>query len=158
MNNDKFHVKVLDLIIHILEERNRGRSIYKIPKKDLLPFTKNEIIAAQSYVLSRFPESKDTEPVPRSHFPHRILHMAESLVFSAEAHSFILRVMRLGLLNPIIMEKALEHLMLNNMAQDFSVEMLKKSIAKTLFSPKNAPIGSRHAINFGFTRSTDRIN
>lgn len=102
---------LLDIIVALVQYLKQGHSIRDIDgirKKLPTTFTETELSAAYAWVL----QHPDHLTPSLSHSYQRIFHAAERMILTKEAWGWLIELQNLGIIDPSIIERIIEKLML----------------------------------------------
>jgi uncharacterized protein Smg (DUF494 family) len=125
---------VIDIIIHLMRQVRIGEKIDNFNSDKLKDYDKSEISAAYSWVLQKI-QSGDLKDRIAHHdisAPRRILHSAERVVITPEAHGYLLEMVLLGLIDYQRMEYIIEQAMLHSI-EKVTLERIKDYVSRYAF-------------------------
>jgi uncharacterized protein Smg (DUF494 family) len=101
---------VIDIILTIVRRLQTGDSLEEISNETFSGYDKSEISAAYSWVVQKhkagdLPESTAAQKKSQS---HRVLHMAEKMMITPEAHGYMLELINSGLVDHLQMERVIQ--------------------------------------------------
>jgi len=138
--------RIVELILYLVNELKTNKDLSDVDVAGLARegYTQTEISTAFSWLFDRMTAGQSiSEGGAVDERSHRILHEAEKLVLSREAHGYLLQFRQLGLLTNQDIETILERIM----AAGFStvgVPEVKSFVAGILFDSDNPRNGSSH--------------
>jgi uncharacterized protein Smg (DUF494 family) len=128
---------VIDIILHIVRRLQTGNSLDEISDDAFTGYNTSEISAAYSWIVQKhkagdLPEPLDEQP-QKQQKSHRVLHMAEKMMITPEAHGYMLELINSGLIDHLQMERVIEKLMLNP-TERVTKAKIKETVSKIIFS------------------------
>jgi uncharacterized protein Smg (DUF494 family) len=147
-------VEIIALIVSELRTNKKLNEI-NIAKLNDLGFTESEISTAFSWIVDRYEFIEDSIITHGDDFApssHRILHEAESHLFTTNAWGTLVELKTLGIINNLHIENIIERAMLAGVQLIDDIQ-LKSFIANLLFNANFNNNGSRIML-----RGNDTIN
>ena len=128
--------KIIEIIIFVLSELKQNKNISEVDVDKLidLGYTNSEISTALSWLVDRAEFADDTtvnQTQPRES-SFRVLHTAESDLFTKDAWGELIQLSSLGLLTNDNLESLIERAALTGL-QKIDVDQLKAYVASTVF-------------------------
>ncbi|MFU8861539.1 MAG: DUF494 family protein [Cyclonatronaceae bacterium] len=125
---------VIDIIIQLMRQVHIGEPIDSISTEKFKGYDKSEVSAAYSWILQKLQSGDLTERI-RSRdtgTPRRILHSAERVVITPEAHGYLLEMEMLGLIDFKRMEYIIEQSMLHSIER-VNLDKIKEYVSRYAF-------------------------
>lgn len=125
---------VIDIIIQLMRQVRIGEAIDNLSTDKLKGYDKSEISAAYSWVLQKIQSGDLKDRVAHNDLsaPRRILHSAERIVITPEAHGYLLEMVMLGLIDYQRMEYIIEQAMLHSIER-VTIERIKEYVSRYAF-------------------------
>lgn len=145
---------VIDLIIEMIRQIRAGQKLKDIDLKSFEGYNKAETAAAYSWIMhkkSREKVSRETGVIDARR-NIRILHSAERMMLSTEAHGYLIELFHIGVIDNADMENIIEHCMMTSM-EKIDLEKMKEIVASLVFGS-----GEKTMPNSVFLRGNETIN
>jgi uncharacterized protein Smg (DUF494 family) len=125
---------VIDIIIQLMRHVRVGEAIESISSDSFKGYDKSEISAAYSWIIQNIESGKLRERVMKQNVqaPRRILHSAERIVITPEAHGYLLEMVMLGLIDYHRMEYIIEQAMLHSIER-VTLDKIKDYVSRYAF-------------------------
>ncbi|TVQ12997.1 MAG: DUF494 family protein [Balneolaceae bacterium] len=125
---------VIDIIIQLMRHVRIGESIDSINSEYFKGYDKSEISAAYSWILQKQQSGDLNERMLARELsaPRRILHTAERVVITPEAHGYLLEMVMLGLIDYQRMEYIIEQAMLHSIER-VNLDKIKDYVSRFAF-------------------------
>lgn len=126
---------IVDLIILLARRVRLGEPLNEIKDDSLSQYNKSEISAAYSWLLQRYP-GNNTIGKSDADKHHRVLHYAERMLISPEAHGYLLELVTIGIIDQTSMEGIIEKVMFHS-TERIGLEKIKTLVQEHLFENVN---------------------
>jgi len=143
---------IVDLIILLARRVRLGEPLNEIKDDSLLQYNKSELSAAYSWILQRYPGSSIITGKSDADKHHRVLHYAERMLISPEAHGYLLELVTIGILDQTSMEGIIEKVMFHS-TERIGLEKIKILVQEHLF--ENVNIDKNRS---SFLRGNESVN
>ncbi|MGM0589232.1 MAG: DUF494 family protein [Bacteroidota bacterium] len=128
---------VIDIILHIVRRLQTGDTLEEISDESFSGYNTSEISAAYSWIVQKHKAGDLPKPVTQGSTKHqkshRVLHMAEKMMITPEAHGFMLELINSGLIDHLQMERVIEKLMLTP-TERVTKAKIKETVSKIIFN------------------------
>lgn len=144
------HERIVEIILFLVNELKSEKQLSDVDVSLLTEsgYTQTEISTAFSWLFEQLSVGQAlVTPAASTETSHRVLHEAEKMVITPEAHGYVLQCQQLGLLTNADVETIIERIM----AAGFSavgIPEMKTFVAGMLFGLENPPsFGGRISLN-----------
>ncbi|KAB2926045.1 MAG: DUF494 domain-containing protein [Bacteroidetes bacterium] len=151
------HEKIVEILIYLIGELRKNTPLNDIDLSVLSQrgFSTTEISTAFNWLFEKISHGDAivTETGTASPSSHRVLHEAERMVISAEAHGYLIQLRELGLISDMDIEVIIDRVMMGGfMAVD--LDEVRAQVASLLAENHDAPGGGHRTMLNG----NDTIN
>lgn len=125
---------VIDIIIQLMRQVRVGEPIDNISTEKFKGYDKSEVSAAYSWILHKLHSGdlKERMKSRQTGAPRRILHSAERVVITPEAHGYLLEMEMLGLIDYQRLEYIIEQAMLHSIER-VTLDKIKEYVSRYAF-------------------------
>lgn len=127
---------LVDLIVLLARRVRLGEPLNEIKDENLAKYNKSEISAAFSWIMQKY-SGKTAAGNTGSDNHHRVLHYAERMLISPEAHGYLLELVSIGILDQASMEGIIEKVMFHS-TERIGLEKIKIMVQEHLFETINS--------------------
>jgi uncharacterized protein Smg (DUF494 family) len=142
---------LVDLIVLMARKVRLGESLNEIKDDTLSKYNKSEISAAYSWIIQKYPGNTTSSKSEADNY-HRVLHYAERMLISPEAHGYLLELVTIGILDQSSMEGIIEKVMFHS-TESIGLEKIKSMVQEHLFENLNS-----EKIRSSFLRGNESVN
>jgi uncharacterized protein Smg (DUF494 family) len=131
--------RIVEIILFLINELRSQKKLAEVDVNSLTRegYTQTEISTAFSWLFERIQAGPSTiQEGPDTSRSHRMLHDAEKMIISPDAHGYILQCRQLGLLTATDVETIIERIMTAGFSA-VGLQEVKSLIAGLLFETEN---------------------
>lgn len=126
---------IVDLIVIMARRVRLGDPLNEIRDDSLSKYNRSEISAAYSWIIQKYPGITSTRKSDSDNH-HRVLHYAERMLISPEAHGYLLELITIGILDQSSMEGIIEKVMFHS-TESIGLDKIKSLVQEQLFENLN---------------------
>jgi len=142
--------RVVEILVFLMSEIEANKQLSEINLEELKDkgYTQSEISAAFSWLYDNMPMQDGiiVQGLTPSRASHRVLHEAEKLMLTTEAHGYLMQLCELGLLENRDMESVIERAMVSGY-EKLSLDEIREIVAAVLFARPSSSHGNRFTQN-----------
>jgi uncharacterized protein Smg (DUF494 family) len=142
--------RVVEILVYLMAEIEGNKRLSDIDLLDLQDkgYSQSEISAAFSWLYDNLPiqDGRVVMQANSSRASRRLLHDAEKMIMTTEAHGYLLQLCELGLIEQRDLENVLERAMMAGF-EKISIQEMREIVASALFAKPNNWKVSRSMLN-----------